>query len=141
VDHNAIYIGPGLDVPILLTSDWQGWANDAVFRDNTFYVEGVARYGHGLKHEDGSYALEPGWGGAKGIVFEGNQYIGRHVDRPEDAKGVERGSPPPQLDWNEPQFDPSKPDEFDAFLKKHREWMMRLFNRQFGAVKLGPGPR
>ena len=74
----------------------------------------MARYGHGLKHEDGSYALEPGWGDAKGIVFEGNQYIGRHVDRPEDAKGVERGSPAPQLDWNAPRFDPSKPDEFDA---------------------------
>jgi len=141
VDHNAIYIGPGLDVPILLTSDWQGWADDAVFRKNTFYVEGVARYGHGLKHDDGSYALEPGWGGAKGIVFDGNQYIGRHVDRPEDAKGVEQGSPAPRLDWNAPQFDPSKPDEFDAFLKKHREWMMRLFTRQFGEVKLGPGPR
>jgi len=141
VEHNAIYIGPGLDVPILLTSDWQGWANDAVFRENTFDVEGVARYGHGMKHEDGTYALEPGWGDAKGIVFEGNRYLGRHVDRPQDAKGQERGGPAPKLDWNAPQFDPSKPDEFDAFLKKHREWMMRLFARQFGEVKLGPGPR
>ena len=141
VEHNAIYIGPGLDVPILLTSDWQGWASDAVFRENTFDAEGVARYGHGLKHDDGTYTLEPGWGDAKGIVFEGNRYIGRHVDRPEDAKGGERGGPAPKLYWNAPRFDPSKPDEFDGFLKKHREWMMRLFARQFGEVKLGRGPR
>ncbi|HWE53493.1 MAG TPA: right-handed parallel beta-helix repeat-containing protein [Bryobacteraceae bacterium] len=137
VEHNAIYIGPGLEIPILLTSDWQGWANDAVFRENTFRAEGVARYGHGLKHEDGTYALEPGWGGAKGIEFEGNQYIGHHVDHPPDAKGQESGVPAPKLDWNSPQFDPSKPDEFDRFVEKHRAWMMRLFVAQFGEVKLG----
>lgn len=141
VEHNAIYIGPGLDVPLLLTSDWQGWASDAIFRDNTFHVEGVARYGHGTKREDGSYAVEPGWGGATGIVFEGNQYMGRHVDRPKDAKVGKQESPAPKLDWNAPHFDPSKPDQFDGFVKNHREWMMRLLARQFGEVKLGRGPR
>jgi len=139
VERNAIYIGSGLDVPILLTSDWQGWATGAVFRGNTFRVEGVARYGHGLKNEDGTYTLEPGWGDAKGIEFEGNRYIGRHVDRPPDAKAEEGGGQAPKLDWSAPQFDPSKPDEFDAFLEKHRAWMMRLLVGQFGEVKLGRG--
>ncbi|MEI9970841.1 MAG: hypothetical protein WDO73_01635 [Ignavibacteriota bacterium] len=79
----------------------------------------------------GTYSLEPGWGDAKGIEFEGNRYIGKQVDRPQDPKAAEGGSPAPKLDWNGPQFDPSKPDEFDAFLKKHREWMLRLFTQQF----------
>ena len=115
VEHSAIYIGPGLDVPILLTSDWEGWATDAVFRENTFRAERTARYGHGLKHEDGTYDLEPGWGGATGIEFEGNRYIGRHMDRPQDAKAEEGGSPAPKLDWNAPEFDPSRPDDSTWF--------------------------
>ena len=97
-----------------------------------YAVEGVARYGHGMKREDdGSYALEPRWSGANGIVFEGNRYLGRHLGWP----------PAPKLDWNAPQFNPLKPDEFDAFLKKHREWIMRLLARPFGEVRLGPEPR
>jgi hypothetical protein len=57
-------VGAGLDVQMLLVSGWSGWSNGAVFRDNTFYVDGVARYGHALNRaEDGTYAMEPGWGG------------------------------------------------------------------------------
>ena len=138
VEHNAIYIGPGLDIPVLLTSDWQGWASDAVFRDNTFRAEGVARYGHaGARNDDGTYPLEPGWGGASGIEFQGNQYIGHHQDRPADARGTDAEVQAPKLDWNEPRFDPSRPDDFEKFMEEHRAWMMRLFTRQFGEVKLG----
>jgi hypothetical protein len=111
-----------------------------VFRNNWFYVEGTARYGHQVaRNKDGTYELAPGWGPAKGIVFEGNRYIGRHIDRPEDPKGVvEEPGQAPKLDWNAPRFDPARPDGFDAFLAKHRQWMMRLFERQFGKpVKLG----
>jgi hypothetical protein len=139
VHDNAIYVWKTLDVQLLLTSSWQGWAEGAVFRNNTFYVEGVARYGHGVrKADDGKYAVEPGWGGAKAIVFEGNQYIGSHVNAPEDTK-ARRGSPAaPKLDWNGPQFDPARPDGFDTFLDTHRKWMTRLFEQQFGKpVRLG----
>jgi hypothetical protein len=139
VHDNAIYVGKNLDVQLLLTSSWQGWAEGAVFRNNTFYVEGVARYGHGVRRaDDGKYAMEPGWGQAKAIVFEGNQYIGRHMNAPEDAKARRKSSAAPKLDWNGPQFDPANPDGFDTFLDAHREWMTRLFEQQFGKpVRLG----
>ncbi len=140
VAENAIYVGRGLDVQILLASDWDGWADGAVFRGNTFFVEGTARYGHQTgRHEDGTYEVGPGWGPAKGIVFEGNRYIGKHVNRPEDAKGREEGTAnPPVKDWNAPEFDPAKPEGFDAFLIRHREWMLRLFEQQFAQpVQLG----
>ena len=35
--------------------------------------------------------------------------------------------------------DDRRPDGFDAFMAKHRQWMMRLFERQFGKVKLAVG--
>ena len=139
IEDNAIYVGPALDVQMLVLSDWQGWANGALFRNNRFYVQGTARYGHGTKQNDGTYALAAGPGEAKGILFEGNLYAGKHVDRFADATGVVMDEvKAPKMDWDEPQFDPAKPDTFDSFLAKHRQWMMRLFQQQFGqAVKLG----
>jgi hypothetical protein len=140
VDNNAIYVGPGLDVQMLLVSNWQGWSDGATFRNNRFYVQGVARYGHELKRaNDGTFSIGPGWGGAKKISFEGNRYSGMQIDRPQDPKGVvEDRDAPPKLDWNAPDFDPAKPNGFDVFLAKHRAWMLRLFRQQFGGpVKLG----
>jgi hypothetical protein len=139
IEDNAIYVGPGLDVQMLVLSDWQGWANGAMFRNNQFFVQGTARYGHGAKGSNGTYALESGPGDAKGIVFEGNLYAGKHVDRFADATGVVRSDAAgPKVDWEAPEFDPAKPDAFDAFLAKHRQWMLRLFQQQFGQpVKLG----
>lgn len=140
VEGNAIYVGPGMDVQMLLVSNWDGWADGAVFGNNTFYVEGTARYGHEVaRNSDGTYGIEPGWGPAKGIVFEGNRYIGRHIGRPEDLKAVaEESGQAPSLDWSAPVFDPADPDGFDAFMSKHREWIMRLFEQQFGKpVTLG----
>jgi hypothetical protein len=138
VHDNAVYVGPDFDVQMLLVSDWSGWADGAVFRNNTFYVEGSARYGHEVKRaKDGTYQIAPGWGPAKGIVFEGNRYYGRHIDAPNDAKP---GKVPrhPRIDWNAPEFDPAQPAAFDLFLKRHRTWMLHLFKSQFGApVKLG----
>jgi hypothetical protein len=87
--------------------------------------------------KDGTYQIAPGWGPAKGIVFEGNRYYGRHVDAPNDARpGKVPGKP--RIDWSAPEFDPAQPAGFDAFLKRHRKWMLHLFKSQFGApVKLG----
>jgi len=140
VDRNFIYVGPGMDTQMLAVTTWEGWPRDALFRSNTFWVLGTARYGHEVKrNKDGTYELGPGWGPAKGIVFEGNRYIGQNVDRPEDPNGiVEASAPTPTIDWNTPQFEPADPDHFDAFMAAHRQWMLRLFEQQFGeAVKLG----
>jgi hypothetical protein len=139
VHDNAIYVDPGVDVQMLAITDWEGWADGAVFRNNTFHVEGIGRYGHEVTRNKGTYEIGPGWGPAKGIVFEGNRYIGRHIDRPEDSTGVALESEKaPKLDWNAPQFDPARPDGFDRFLAKHRQWIMRLFEQQFAKpVRLG----
>lgn len=140
VENNAVYIGAGLDVQMVLTSDWKGWADGAVFRGNRFYAEGVARYGHAVtRRDDGTYEMAAGWGPAKDIVFDGNRYSGRQVDRPEDAR-ASSGEPAgtPKIDWDGPAFDPARPEGFDAFLAAHRAWMMRMFEQQFGApVRLG----
>ena len=139
VHDNAIYVGPGLDVQMLAVTNWEGWANGAVFRNNIFNVEGTARYGHELSRKDGIYTIAPGWGPAKGIIFEGNRYVGRHVDRPEDPKGIfGAAGAVTKLNWDGPQFDPAKPEGFENFVIEHREWMLRLFEQQFGKpVKLG----
>jgi len=139
VHDNAVYVGSGLDVQMLAVTNWEGWADRAVFRDNFFYVEGTAHYGHEVSRKDGVYTISPGWGPAKAIVFEGNRYVGQHIDRPEDPKGsVEELGEMPRLDWDEPQFDPANPDGFSTFLSKHRDWMLKLFESQFGRpVRLG----
>jgi len=126
VESNAIYIAPGDDVQVLLTSNWEGWSSGAVFRDNTFDVAGTGRYGHELqRHQDG----------AKDIRFEGNRYFGRFVDMPVDTAAVVDSSfHPNRIDWNEPKFDPSRPEKFSTYLKKHRRWMLHLFARQFAAA-------
>ncbi len=140
VEDNAIYVGPGLDVQMVLMTDWMGWADGAIFRNNTFFVEGTARYGYQVsRSNDGTYGIAPGWGPARNIVFEGNRYIGRHIDRPDDSKAViKESADAPALDWNGPQFDAASPDNFDDFLVKHRRWMLNLFEKQFGKpVALG----
>lgn len=140
IRNNAIYVGSGMDVQMMITTDWDGWADDAVVKNNQFLVEGTARYGQQVKgNPDGTYAMEAGWGPAQGIAFEGNRYAGHQVDRPPDPSGVDEDlENAPKFDWNAPEFDPSRPDELDAFLVRHREWMIALFERQFGRpVQLG----
>ena len=89
VAHNAIYVGPETDMQMVAVTNWNGWARDAVFRENTFFVLGSARFGHESKrNKDGTYELAPGWGLAKDIVFDGNRYIGTMVDRPDDPRAV-----------------------------------------------------
>jgi hypothetical protein len=131
VHDNAIYVGPGLDVQMLVLTNWSGWARNAIFRNNSFFVDGIARYGHETaRGKDGTYTIAPGWGPAEGIVFENNRYSGRHIGRPEEDAAA--AAPPLKLDWDGPVFDPARPDNFDRFLDRHRRWMLRLFERQFG---------
>jgi hypothetical protein len=102
VEDNAVYVGRGLDVQMLITTDWSGWARDARFHHNTFCVEGTARYGH---------------------------HVDRPED---PAGVVEASVKPPRLNWHEPVFDPSNPKGFDRFLERHKKWMEKLFRDQFG---------
>lgn len=133
VAHNAIYTAPNDDVQILLISNWEGWSKEAVFRDNTFDVAGTGRYGHEVQRApDGTYHIESGWGGARGISFEDNRYFGHIVDRPEDPKASSKSQfHEPKLDWNEPRFNPAHPETFPVYLAKHRTWMLQLFTSQF----------
>lgn len=135
VHDNVIYVGPGLDVQMLIVTDWSGWANGAVFRGNRFFVDGTARYGHQVdRAEDGTYTIGSGWGPAKGIVFEGNEYVGRHLDRPEDPTGkILPSAKPPAVNWESPRFDPAHPEGFEAFLQRHRRWLIRMMEAHFGA--------
>ena len=139
VEENAIYVGPGLDVQMLLASNWSGWTEDAVFSKNRFYVEGVARYGHAsASHPDGTYDIAAGWAPAKDIVFSGNHYFGRQIDRPEDATGkVDPRVPAASAalrDWSGPQFDPAIPDDFDDFMTRHKAWLRELMKTEFGEI-------
>jgi hypothetical protein len=134
VQHNAIYTSELDDVQIVLTSSWDGWSNGAVFRDNTFDVAGIGRYGHGIdRGSDGKYRIAPGRGGATGVAFERNEFFGRNVDLPFDPSAtVDAKYHPARMHWGEPVFDPANPRRFSAYLKKHRRWMLHLFAKQFG---------
>lgn len=135
VSNNAVYIGSGLDVQLMLLSDWSGWAKGLEVCDNLFVAEGIARYGHETRRgEDGAYGIRPGWGPATEVEFRGNRYLGRHEDRPVDSVSNNSTAPQPITfeDWPGPQFDPREPGNFDTYLRQHREWMLRLMERQFG---------
>lgn len=134
VHDNAVYIGPGSDVQVLLLTDWSGWANGLELRNNLFHSEGVARYGHQVRRDaDGSYGVAPGWGPAREVVFRGNRYLGRHEEAPGESGSGDGAPKPIAFDgWPGPQFDPGRPESFGAYIVEHRAWMMRLMERQFG---------
>jgi hypothetical protein len=136
VEENAIYVGPGIDVQMVLASNWSGWTDDALFSKNRFYVEGTARYGHApSSHPNGTYEIAPGWAPAKNIVFSGNQYFGKQIDRPEDATArIDSRVPSKTLDWAGPPFDPAHPDDFDAFMVRHKAWLHELMKSEFGEI-------
>ncbi len=136
IEENAIYTAPMDDVQVLLVSNWGGWASGAIFRNNIFDVAGTAHYGHELyRDDDGKYAIAPGWGGARDIKFEGNRYFGRNIDLPLDSKAtIDRDYHAENLDWDEPTFNPAHPERFSEYMMEHRQWMIRLFTKQFGQL-------
>jgi hypothetical protein len=139
VEENAIYVGPGLDIQMVLASNWSGWTQEALFSKNRFYVEGIARFGHAsASHPDGTYEIAPGWAPAKDIVFSGNQYFGTQINRPEDpAALLDPHVPLKTRDWTGPQFDPADPgnsDAFDDFMARHKAWLRELMKSEFGNI-------
>ncbi len=120
VEENYIYIGAGLDVQLLILANWEGWADGLLLRNNRYVVQGRARSGHGVRRNDkGSYELGEGWGGARNVELEGNRELTKGVD---------------VADWTGPQFDPARPEEYPAFVSKHRAWMEALMRAHFGAA-------
>lgn len=136
IEENAIYTDPKDDVQLFLVSNWEGWASGAVVRNNTFDVAGTARFGHEVHRDDsGRYAIAPGWGGARDIQFEGNRYFGRNFDLPLDLNAtIDQNYHAEDLDWDEPRFNPAHPEGFTKYMEEHRQWMIRLFVKQFGQL-------
>jgi len=60
--------------------------------------------------------------------------LGRQENRPEASGDPDPTAPRPITfdDWPGPQFDPRQPETFEAYLRAHRDWMLRLMERQFG---------
>ena len=87
--NNVCFVGPGLDIPLFLFTDYRGWADGVHVANNIFYAAGTGRYGQGVsRHWNGSYESAPGFGEATNIRFEGNVYFGNHVNAPPDSKAT-----------------------------------------------------
>ena len=120
VEENYVYVGAGLDVQLLLLSDWRGWADGLLIRNNRYVIQGRARLGHGVRRSDGgAYELAEGWGGARNVRLEGNEELTQSVE---------------VADWTGPQFDPAHPEEFPTFVARHRAWMEALMRGHFGEL-------
>jgi hypothetical protein len=130
---NVIHVAPDEDVQMVVATQWDGWSNGVLFRDNQFKVAGTARYGHEVGRDGGHYLIGPGFQPATDIRFSGNAFFGRHIDEPEDGEGRFRSRfTPPTLDWDVPQFDPARPGNLAEFMARHRDWMMRMLTRELG---------
>lgn len=142
IEDNAVYVAQDETVQLVIAADWGGWANDVRFRGNVFAAPGTAVYGHGTaRNAQGAYTLASGWGGATDFRFEGNRFLGNHVDPPETVTpGDASGQAIAELMQKEPHFNPANPDGFADFLVKHRAWMIELFTRQFGHPPVLEGP-
>lgn len=133
IEKNVIRVGPGMDVQMVIATEWQGWASDVRLRNNIFAVSGTARYGHEAGRNGPDYLIAPGFLPAEAVTFSGNQYLGRHVDMPADEDGaVTPTYKEPVADWAVPTFDPAKPEGFAEFLGRHRGWMLAMLARELG---------
>jgi hypothetical protein len=81
--NNTIFIGPNMDLPLFLFTEYHGWADGVYVANNIFYVTGSAHYSHGTsKHLNGSYEIAPGFAQSRNVEFENNVYYGRHDNPP-----------------------------------------------------------
>jgi hypothetical protein len=87
--NNVIFLGPGLDIPIVLYTDWGGWPDNTRFYNNIFYVQGTARYCYGVgRNKDGTYKHKAGFGKSTKNVFSNNVFYGNHVNLPKDPNAI-----------------------------------------------------
>ncbi|WP_022683538.1 right-handed parallel beta-helix repeat-containing protein [Sphingobium bisphenolivorans] len=135
VERNVVHVGKGLDVQMVVATQWDGWARDVTFRDNIFKVAGTARYGSETGRNGPDYLIKAGFDPVSFLRFQGNSYLGSHVDRPEG----EAAQPPQPFmeqpsDWEVPVFDPARPEGFSDFLVRHRSWMLTMLQRELNAT-------
>ena len=133
IEKNVVHVGKAMDVQMVIATQWDGWARDVRFSANVFKVAGTARYGSEAGRRGPEYLIKPGFDPAQHIRFQGNRYLGRHVDLPED--GVDQPVIPYKeeaADWQVPVFDPAKPDGFADYLSRHRSWMLTMLQRELG---------
>lgn len=87
--NNVIFVGPDLDIPIVLYTEWGGWPDNTHFYNNIFYVEGTARYCYGDgRNKDGTYKHKPGFGHSTNNVFANNVFYGNHINPPKDPNAI-----------------------------------------------------
>jgi len=140
VHDNYIETAAGESVNIVQFSDWKGWATDSEFVNNTLISNGTGRYGHELtRSADGNFEIGPGFGPAKDVRFRGNRYAGKHIDRPEDAEAKTEATPV-KFKWAGPEFHPSQPAGFAAYLRQHRAWMVAMMKTAFPGASPAPQP-
>ncbi|KQM63287.1 hypothetical protein ASE75_12500 [Sphingomonas sp. Leaf17] len=134
VERNAVYTPAGAEVQLVLATDWDGWSSRAAFVDNLFVSRGRALYGHQVERDidRGTYVLAPGWGPARDITLSGNRLIGTHVGVA-GAPGRLAPLPLPPRDWTPPALRATDATALDAFMARHRAWLLALMRDQFGA--------
>lgn len=131
IEKNVVHVGKAFDVQMIVATQWDGWARDIRFNDNILKVAGTARYGSETGRVGPDYLIRPGFAPVESFRFKDNQYIGRHVDVPEDGAGqlfipyVEQAA-----DWDVPTFNPASADGFTDFIIRHRVWMLSMLNRE-----------
>ena len=130
IEGNVIHAGKGSDVQMVVATQWDGWSKNIAFRGNFLGAQGIARYGHERGRRGGLYLIDSGFAPAEGISFDGNIYAGNHADPPDDRNARFDINYADRASWDVPRFDPAKPDGFDAYLKRHRHWMLAMLRRE-----------
>jgi hypothetical protein len=74
VYNNTIYVRSGLDLPMILCTEWSGGnAQGTWFYNNIFYVDGRVTYDLGKSTD---------------MVFENNVFCGNHIEPPADSGAI-----------------------------------------------------
>ncbi len=134
IKNNIVHVPMRIDAQMVIATQWDGWANDVRFVENSFAVLGTARYGHEAGRSGPDYIIAPGFSPAENIRFKGNAFLGRHVDPPADEQGIfDAAYTAPQPDWGVPVFNPASAEDFTTFILRHRSWMVTMLERELRA--------
>lgn len=141
IADNVVHAGHEA-VQMVVATWWNGWSGRVTFRGNWLGSSGTALYGYETGRNGGRYLATAGFPPPLDLIFSGNDFAGRHVDRPADeaARMREEAEQRP-VDWAVPVMDMTKPDELPAFLDRHREWMLRMLRRELGTRPVLERPR
>jgi len=93
VEKNVIHVGKGMDVQMVVATNWDGWAQDVRIVENDFKVAGTARYGSESGRSGPDYLIKAGFAPAQYIRFRDNRYWGSHVLPQPAGRGGGRRDP------------------------------------------------